>query len=92
MDQNHYKTLNKHSANLFKAVFKPFICILKRFLAIFSFILFIVFVNSKIFQNAYQTCFKLIKTIIKSLINIAITFLKQSIMYLYKFKMIFNVV
>ena len=31
MDQNHYKTLNKHSINLFKAVIKPFTFILKRF-------------------------------------------------------------
>ena len=36
VDQNHYKTLNKHSINVFKPAFKPFIHILKRILTIFE--------------------------------------------------------
>ena len=37
MDQNHYKTLNKHTINLFKTIFKLFTHILKRFLTIFEY-------------------------------------------------------
>ena len=41
--ENGYKNLNKHSVNLSKAVLKPLISILNRFLVIFTFHFFIFF-------------------------------------------------